>query len=316
MSRKEIQETTLNYCKDTLENNNPEKEYEDMIMEKKEKVKDLMESDEGVFEADFATYNKNIRKFKVSGKKGYDFLTKSGSQFQVAIFQLLKKMFEKEVFPEQFSNTMLHMIYKGKGKKEELTNNRFIHCKEWMARAAEGMVVTDGLKPFLLAGSSPYQVGGQPGHRPDELVYVLKSLIAKMRSEGRQVVIQCYDVAKFFDKEMIEDGVLTCLRRGAGVPAVRLWYKLNQDTRIRVRTAAGVTASTNVGAVIGQGTIGGALVSQAVLDDGVMEKFPLAGSTDLLHYGAVPVAPLMWVDDMLSAGESLAQARQTNVKIN
>ena len=135
---------------------------------------------------------------------------------------------------------MLHMIYKGKGKKEDLTNNRFIHCKEWMARAAEGLVVTDGLKPFLLAGSSPYQVGGQPGHRPDEMVYVLKSLVAKMRKEGRQVVIQCYDVAKFFDKEMIEDGVLTCLRRGAGVPAVRLWYKLNQDTKIRVRTAAGV----------------------------------------------------------------------------
>ena len=182
-------------------------------------------------------------------------------------------MFEEEVFPSQFKETNLHMIYKGKGKKQELSNSRFIHCKEWMARAAESLVVSDGLKPFLLAGSSPYQVGGQPGHRPEEMVYVMKSFISKQRKEGKQVVVQCYDIQKFFDKEQIEDGVLTCLRRGAGVPAVRLWYKLNEDTRIKVRTAAGVTAAGEVGAVVGQGTIGGTLVSQAVLDDAVIEKF-------------------------------------------
>ena len=222
------------------------------------------------------------------------------------------------------------MIYKGKGKREELSNNRFIHCKDWLARAAEGLVVTDGLKSFLLAGSSIYQVGGQPGHRPDEMVFVLKSLIAKRRKERKQVVLQCYDVAKFFDKEMIEDGVRTCLRRGAGAPAVRLWYKLNQDTRIKVRTAAGVTEEGEVGAVVGQGTIGGALVSQAVLDDAVMDSFlpagsPVlsaggselsAGSSELLQYGTIPVAPLMWVDDMLNPCETLAQARQANSKVN
>ena len=124
----------------------------------------------------------------MSGKKSYDFLTKSGGDFQKAIFMFLNQMFLEEKFPIQFQKTDLHMIYKGKGRKEDLSNNRFIHCKDWLARAAEGLVVADGLKPFLLAGSSIYQVGGQPGHRPDEMVFVLKSLISKMRMEGRQVV--------------------------------------------------------------------------------------------------------------------------------
>ena len=208
------------------------------------------------------------------------------------------------------------MIYKGKGRKEELTNNRFIHCKDWFARAAEGLVVTDGLKPCLLAGSSPYQIGGQPGHRTEEMIFVLKSVIGKLRMENRQIILQSYDVQKFFDKEMIEDAVLTCLRRGAGVPAVRLWYKLNSDTKIQVRTAAGATPWGEVGAVVGQGTIGGALISQAVLDDAVMDSFPLAGSSEMLQYGSVPLAPLMWVDDMLNSCESIEQARQANIKIN
>ena len=257
-----------------------------------------------------------IKKFSKSGKRSYDFLTKAGTIFQETIFKLLEKMFHEEKFPQQFQNTNLHMIYKGKGRKEELTNNRFIHCKDWVARAAEGLVVTGGLRPCLLAGSSPYQVGGQPGHRTEEMVFVLKSVIGKLRSEGKQVILQSYDVQKFFDKEMVEDAVLTCLRRGAGVPAVRLWHKLNSNTRIQVRTAAGATPWGEVGSVVGQGTIGGALISQAVLDDAVTESFPLAGSQDMIQYGNIPIAPLMWVDDILNPCETVQQARQTNIKIN
>ena len=60
---------------------------------------------------------------------------------------------------------------------------------------------------------------------------------------------------------MIEDAFLTCLKRGANKKASQLWFKLNEHTRIRVRTGVGMTQYTNVGAVVGQGTIGGALVS-------------------------------------------------------
>ena len=41
-----------------------------------------------------------------------------------------------------------------------------------------------------------------------------------------------------------------------------------------------------------------------------------AGSSELLQYGTIPVAPLMWVDDMLNPCETLAQARQANSKVN
>ena len=153
------------------------------------------------------------------------------------------------------------MIYKGKGRKENLSDNRFIHCKEWLPRAAEGLVVQDGLKRCLLAGSSKYQVGGQPGHRPEEHLFVLKSLIAKYKQDKKQIILQSYDVSKFFDKERIEDGILACKDRGADPKAIRLWHRLNDDTRIKVKTSVGETETENVGAVIGQGTIGGALIS-------------------------------------------------------
>ena len=70
-----------------------------------------------------------------------------------------------------------------------------------------------------------------------------------------------------------------------------------------------------VGAVVGQGMIGGALVSQGVLDEAVMEHFPPGGELQL-EYGDVPLAPLLWLDDIMNGVEGLDQARKINEKIN
>ena len=314
-SKNEIKEVSLKYCVETLKNNEPEEDFKDTIEDKKDKVKEVLKGKTGEFVASYDTFEQMVKKFRKAGKRNYDFLTKSSKSFQTVVFKFCSKMFEEENFPNKFQNTTLHMLYKGKGKRENLSDNRFIHCKEWLPRAAEGLVVQDGLKRCLLAGSSMYQVGGQPGHRPEEMIYVLKSMVAKQKKMGKMMVIQCYDVSKFFDKEQMEDAVLTCQNRGAHPKAVRLWFKLNENTRIQVKTPAGMSEFGHVGAVVGQGTIGGALVSQAVLDDGVTEHFPSAGRARL-EYGSVPMAPLMWMDDALNPAGGLEEARDANKRMN
>ena len=42
----------------------------------------------------------------------------------------------------------------------------------------------------------------------------------------------------------------------------RLWYKLNSDTIIKVKTANGMTEEAAAGPCVGQGSAGGALNSQ------------------------------------------------------
>ena len=129
------------------------------------------------------------------------------------------------------------------------------------------------------------------------------------------VIIKLYDISKYFEKETIEDAILTCKNRGADPKAVRLWYKLNQHTRIRVQTGSGTSQYTDVGAVLGQGTLAGALISQAVLDDGVMNHFPPGGNLQL-EYGSVQLAPVMFQDDLADTSDNLANARESNRKVN
>ena len=51
------------------------------------------------------------------------------------------------------------MIYKGKGKREDLSKNRFIHSKSWFPRLVEGLVVEGALKKPLVEKSSIFQIG-------------------------------------------------------------------------------------------------------------------------------------------------------------
>ena len=51
-------------------------------------------------------------------------------------------------------------------------------------------MVEEGLKKPLVYGSSIYQIEGQPGHRVEELVFVLKSVIARQRARGNTIIIQ------------------------------------------------------------------------------------------------------------------------------
>ena len=64
---------------------------------------------------------------------------------------------------------------------------------------------------------------------------------------------------------------------------------------------------------IGQGTTGGALVSQANLDVGLMEYFQ--DSQDDIRYGSVKLQPLAYQDDILKGSKDVLSTQVGNVKL-
>ena len=128
VKKDQIKTVTLQYCKETLENNKPAEGFEDIIEAKKVQLeKNLLECN-GNFKPTKEGFQTLIRKFKSSRKQNYDFLVKASEEFQEAVFKFSKILIEKEEFPKCFKETTLHMIFKGgKGKREKLSHNRFIH---------------------------------------------------------------------------------------------------------------------------------------------------------------------------------------------
>ena len=78
---------------------------------------------------------------------------------------------------------------------------REIHSKEWAARTAEALVVEDGLRDPLVKCSSRYQIGGQAGHRSEELVFVIKSGMAKYKMFKKLLAVNFFYISKFFTRK-------------------------------------------------------------------------------------------------------------------
>ena len=95
---------------------------------------------------------------------------------------------------------------------------------------------------------------------------------------------------------------------GVSRKAAKCWYKLNQNTRIKVNTACGMTATAEAGDLVGQGTAGAGLVSQLNLDRGMQNYFSSSG--DEIYYGNVRVEYSAYQDD---EGKPSASVKDANI---
>ena len=255
----------------------------------------MEEKDEEECEVSKDEFNAILRKFNSKQSTAYDFILKASEEFKEATFRLCKAFMKREEFPQRMQQTTLHMIWKRKGLQQILKNNRFIHMKDYLARTCEAMVVSR-IKERIFSCATMYQIGGQAGHCIEEHIFSIKSLIGRMEEEGRGVILTLVDIISFFDRENILDIMDTMDMMGVDKKAARLWYRLNENTEIRVKTAVGTTDSVVVGALVGQGSSGAAVASQAMVDMGLKEH--LSGSSDEIYYGSVRFEAAAFQDDI------------------
>ena len=112
------------------------------------------------------------------------------------------------------------------------------------------------MEPRIIESTSRFQIGGKPGHRPQEHIFCVKSVISKYIQEKKMIIIACYDIKSFFDKEVLGDLMDELNAIKVDPRAQRLFYKLSRDTKIKVKTSCGLSETGEVGDIIGQGSAG------------------------------------------------------------
>ena len=96
------------------------------------------------------------------------------------------------------------MIWKKRGAQNLLSNQRFIHLKNVLARSLDSLI-TNYMKPCILKNTSIFQIGGIPGHSMEEFILVFKTVLARAEEEGNGMIFTSMDIKSFFDKEDIYD---------------------------------------------------------------------------------------------------------------
>ena len=95
--------------------------------------------------------------------------------------------------------------------------------------------------------------------------------------------------------------------------AYRLFYILNEATRVRVRTGCGYSDWGEVGELLGQGSGGAAKVSALNLSRKL--DFVFGGSSELAKYGGVKQHPYSFQDDVCIPVETVDDVRSSNIKM-
>ena len=128
------------------------------------------------------------------------------------------------------------------------------------AKTVDALVV-EKLKKTPVKSAIIYQIGGLPGHLINEHLITLKTIMAWAEVTKTGIVFLIMDIMSFFEKEDIFDCLETMKRLRVNKKAARVWYKLNKDTEVVVKTTSGMTGPAKVGDCLGQGTAGAGLVS-------------------------------------------------------
>ena len=187
-------------------------------------------------------------------------------------------------------------------------------------------LVTISAKEKILENMTKFQIATKPGHRATEHVFCVLSLIQLSEMNGSSLLLSLFDIEKFFDKEAAVDVHYELYKSDVKGKIYRLLYLLNPNIRIKVRTPVGLTEAADTGPGIGQGTVPGAIVSAAGLDNGVKEVFhedeeddSVKMDDDISHqtvkYDDIPIHPLLFQDDLFSASNSVEGAQQVNLKM-
>ena len=94
---------------------------------------------------------------------------------------------------------------------------------------------------------------------------------------------------------------------GIDKKSYRMWYKLNEDTDIRVKTSVGLSSVARIKDSIGQGSVGAALVSSLNIGSAIKDTFGNEKSTNI---GNLYLNSLIFQDDISKMNDTLEQARE------
>ena len=145
--------------------------------------------------------------------------------------------------------------------------------RHWMCKLLEALI-TEKMKSNIVKSTPSIQIGGMPKHSSVEHLVVLKTWMKQLEQTKSPGIFQTFDMSKFFDKESLLDCMYT-LNKVANIDnkSYRIWYKINESTRIRVQTSVGLSGEHNIEDSVGQGQVGAALVSSLNIGHGVYEIF-------------------------------------------
>ena len=218
---------------------------------------------------------------------------------------------ENEI-PEFFRKADVATIYKGKGEKCDLTNDRGIFIVTIFRSILMKMIYIDKYDE-IDSNMSDSQVGGRKGKNIRNHIWVINGIICDvLSSKSRNPIdVQIFDYRQCFDSLWLEECMNDLYSAGLKDDKFALLYNANSDVKVAVKTPVGKTSRGTITNAITQGDVFGPLLCSNQVDTFGKECLEQHKYT-YLYKNEVEIPPLGMVDDLICVSECGFQTSMIN----
>ena len=253
--------------------------------------------------------NKKNKKSTTDWKN--EILKRGETEMVEFFYPVIKAFWEEEKTPAQWNKGIITNIWKGKGDREKMVNQRGITVSSAYGTTAEELVFKKVTKVIKFTQA---QAGGRKGASTADHVFILRNIISLAIKEKRNIIITFYDVKKAYDKADMNDMLYSLSKSNVKGKTWRLTKSLNEELTAQVNTKAGLTReiTRETGGKQG-GKLMVPLFSKMMdnLSEDMLKREDLG-----IHIANTRIPGLLYVDDKLSLAEGYEQQEKTLIEVN
>ena len=223
----------------------------------------------------------------------------AGKNLKLSMLQMFNRIKEENYIPEFIRKADITTIYKGKGEKTNLENDRGIFLVTTFRTILMKLIYRDKYN-IIDSHMSDSQIGGRKGKNVRNHIWVLNGIICDVLSTKKKtpVDIQIVDYKQCFDTLWLEECLNDLYDSGVKDDKLALLYNINSHVKVAVKTPVGITDRKSLFNVITQGDVFGPIICSNLVD--------IFGKECLVDYkynysykGLVDIPPLGMVDDLV-----------------
>ena len=156
--------------------------------------------DNDINELSLDMFNRTLRNLARRKPEKYKFILKGGQSLIDATFKAFSVIWQSEIIPDDWFDSVLIQRFKCKGSVSDLNMYRHLHLKSEFQKFFTHIVISEA-QSNISKNMSKFQIATKIGHRLSEHLFFIKSIVSLLQSRKQSAIISMWDISHFFDAE-------------------------------------------------------------------------------------------------------------------
>ena len=178
----------------------------------------------------------------------------AGEGLKIILLQIFDQIKTEQRIPEIFKWADIHTIYKKKGSRSEMKNDRGIFILSLFHQILDKLIYND-IYPDIARNMSDSNIGAQSDKNIKNHLFVIYGLIHSFKNANKCLDIMVFDLVEAFDSLWLQHFMIDLYKSSSTRnDKMRLLYLLNKENKVAVNTPVGQTDRKTIRNLVMQGS--------------------------------------------------------------